>query len=158
MAEIKEFPKPSKVMTAKEGEKYFQSMLKQIKEFDPDEIVAVARSGFSYAQWIAQELDIKKLGVYYPDTKHLVSYGGKRLVFVDDNVLSGATYLEAKEFLSEKWPEIAMQWAVLFSDWHTPESVRKDIIQGTRLNYFAQEPVWGSRKISQEYGIRKRDE
>ena len=158
MDKNKDFPKPSKTMTAKEGEKYFQSMLKQIKEFNPDEIVAVARSGFSYAQWIAQELDIKNLSVYYPGTKHLVSYGGKRLVFVDDNVLSGETYLEAKEFVNENWPDTTMQWAVLFSDWHTPEAVRNNIIQGTRLNYFAEEPVWGSRKISKAYGTRKRDE
>jgi hypothetical protein len=47
---------------------------------------------------------------------------------------------------------------VLFSDWLTPEEVRNEIIQGVRLPYFAEEPMWGSKKISQDYGVRYRDE
>jgi hypothetical protein len=55
-------------------------------------------------------------------------------------------------------PDVEWRWAVLFSDWHTPEEVRNEIIQGVRLPYFAEEPMWGSRKISQDYGVRYRDE
>jgi hypothetical protein len=151
-----DFPQPPRVISELEGEVYFQKMLAQIKEFNPDEIIAVSRSGFSYAMWAAQTLKLP-LGAYWPDDNKLVAKTkSKRLVFVDDNILQGNTYLETKSFMegyNYEW-----RWAVLFSDWFTPEKIRNEIIQGVRLPYFAEEPIWGSRKISQDYGIRYRDE
>jgi len=80
----------------------------------------------------------------------------KRVVFVDDNILQGSTYLQTKEFMQSS--AIEWRWAVLFSDWNTPENIRREVIQGVRLSYFAEEPIWGSKKISQDYGVRYRDE
>jgi hypothetical protein len=132
-------------------------MLEQINAFAPDEIIAVNRSGFSYAMWVAQILKLP-LGAYWPKQQHFLSTTDpKRIVFVDDNILQGSTYLATKEFM-KTMPDVEWRWAVLFSDWHTPEEVRNEIIQGVRLPYFAEEPMWGSRKISQDYGVRYRDE
>jgi hypothetical protein len=79
-------------------------------------------------------------------------------VFIDDNILSGNTYKDTKLFMARYYPDCEWRWAVLFSDWNTPEDVRNEIIQGVRLPYFAMEPMWGSRKISIDYGVRYRDE
>jgi orotate phosphoribosyltransferase-like protein len=156
MDKYKDFPEQPRVMLDTEAEQYFDSMLEQIAKFNPDEIIAVNRSGFSYAMWVAQILKLP-LGAYWPkDLKLVAQDTSRRLVFVDDNILQGTTYLSTKQFMEEYQHE--WKWAVLFSDWHTPEPVRNEIIQGTRLPYFAEEPMWGSRKVSKDYGIRYRDE
>jgi len=159
MNKYTDFPEQPRIMTTKEGSEYFDNMVKLITEVDPQEIVAVNRSGFSYAMWIAQILKLP-LGAYWPDKEKLISFTPniKRIVFVDDNILQGSTYIKTKSFMKNNMPNVDFRWAVLFSDWHTPENIRNEIIQGTRLPYFAQEPVWGSMKVSQDYGVRYRDE
>lgn len=160
MNKFTDFPQQPRHMLADEGERYFDVMLNEIAQFDPDEIVAVARSGFSYAMWVSQILK-KPLGVYWP--KHNMLYFDsekpKKIVFVDDNILGGSTYTGTKSLMQQdQFKHIDWRWAVLFSDWHTPQSVRDEIIQGVRLDYFAEEPIWGSRKVSKDYGVRFRDE
>lgn len=151
-----DFPEKPRVMSDEEGEVYFANMLLQIQQFNPDEIIAVNRSGFSYAMWAAQMLKLP-LGAYWPKDNRLVaSSDSKRIVFVDDNMLGGSTYLATKEFMKPYLYD--WKWAVLFTDWFTPEEVRKEVIAGIRLPYFAEEPMWGSRKVSKDYGIRYRDE
>lgn len=161
MDKYKDFPEQPRHMSETEGNGYFMKMVEQIAEFKPDEIVAVSRSGFSYAMWTAQMLKLP-LGAYWPKNYLLVFDSKprpKRIVFVDDNILQGSTYKQTKVVMqTEELKDIEWRWAVLFSDWHTPEEVRNEIIQGTRLPYFAEEPMWGSRKVSLDYGVRYRDE
>lgn len=158
MNKFTDFPEQPRIMSNAEGEQYYNNMLAQIAEFKPTEIVAVARSGFSYAMWVAQELKLP-LGAYWPDLSKIVNtQDPERIVFVDDNILQGTTYKATKEYMTKYYPNVEWRWAVLFSDWHTPEQVRDQIIQGTRLPYFAEEPMWGSRKVSADYGVRYRDE
>lgn len=158
MNKYTDFPEQPRTMTDLEGNIYFENMVSQIKKFNPNEIVAVARSGFSYAMWTAQLLKLP-LGAYWAERAELVTGSDpERIVFVDDNILSGTTYKDTKLFMERYYPDTEWRWAVLFSDWHTPEDVRVEIIQGIRLPYFAEEPMWGSRKISQDYGVRYRDE
>ena len=161
MDKYKDFPQQPRVMTDAEGDAYLINMVEQIAKYNPDQIVAVARSGFSYAMWASQMLKLP-LGAYWPNAKTL-TFGNekvpKRFVFVDDNILQGSTFLATKEFLKNSaYKDCEFKWAVLFSDWHTPEHIRNEIIQGTRLPYFAEEPMWGSKKISKDYGVRFRDE
>jgi len=146
-------------MTDEEGNQYFQNMLQQILQFKPDAVIAVARSGFSYAQWVAQELRLP-LGAFWPQEQELViPKNCNRLVFVDDNVLQGSTYLRTKLLLRDpKYADLEWRWAVLFCDVNTDSLVREKIIYGGCLDHFAEEPFWGSRKISQSYGVRYRDE
>jgi hypothetical protein len=158
MNKFTDFPQQPRVMGNEEAIGYFNTMLKEIADFDPDEIIAVARSGFSYAMWVAQTLK-KPLGAYWPDKGTFITHTNpKRVVFVDDNILQGSTFLTAKAFMSAKVPNVEWAWAVLFSDWHTPQEIRNQIIQGVRLPYFAEEPMWGSAKVSKDYGVRYRDE
>lgn len=158
MNKFTDFPEQPRIMSNAEGEQYYNNMLAQIAEFKPTEIVAVARSGFSYAMWVAQELKLP-LGAYWPDLSDMFNTRDpERIVFVDDNILQGTTYKATKEYMAKYYPNVEWRWAVLFSDWHTPEEVRDQIIQGTRLPYFAEEPMWGSRKVSADYGVRYRDE
>lgn len=158
MNKFTDFPEQPRVMSDAEGNQHFENMLVQIAEFKPTEIIAVARSGFSYAMWAAQILKLP-LGAYWSERGELITGSDpERIVFVDDNILSGTTYKDTKLFMDRYYPDTEWRWAVLFSDWHTPEEVRNEIIQGTRLPYFAEEPMWGSRKVSADYGVRYRDE
>jgi hypoxanthine phosphoribosyltransferase len=158
MNKFTDFPEQPRQMTNEEGEGYFNNMVKQINDFKPDEIIAVARSGFSYAMWTAQILKLP-LGAFWAERGELITGSDpERIVFVDDNILSGTTYKDTKLFMEEYFPNTEWRWAVLFSDWLTPEEVRNEIIQGVRLPYFAEEPMWGSKKVSQDYGVRYRDE
>jgi len=160
MNKYKDFPEEPRQMNNDEAVGYFNVMLKEISQHSPNEIIAVARSGFSYAMWVSQILKLP-LGVYWPDTNRLI-FGSetppKKCVFVDDNILQGTTFIKTKDFMSKVFPDVDWRWAVLFSDWHTPEGVRDQIIQGVRLPYFAEEPIWGSCKVSKDYGVRFRDE
>lgn len=159
MDKYKDFPEAPRMMEHDEGRLYFRKMLLQIEEFDPSEIIAVNRSGFSYAMWAAQQLKLP-LGVYWPKTGFIVRASeGKRVVFVDDNTVKGETFLACKQLMDEDpYSGVEWKWAVLFTDWHTPEVIRNEVIQGIRLPYFAEEPMWGSMKISQAAGVRYRDE
>jgi len=158
MNKFTDFPEQPRIMTNDEGEKYFNNMVSQINDFKPNEIIAVARSGFSYAMWTAQILKLP-LGAYWSERGELITGSDpERIVFVDDNILSGTTYKDTKLFMSRYYPNTEWRWAVLFSDWLTPELVRNEIIQGVRLPYFAEEPMWGSKKVSVDYGVRFRDE
>ena len=158
MNKFTDFPEQPRIMTNDEGETYFNNMVSQINDFKPNEIIAVARSGFSYAMWTAQILKLP-LGAYWSDRGELITgTDPERIVFVDDNILSGTTYKDTKLFMERYYPLTEWRWAVLFSDWLTPETVRNEIIQGVRLPYFAEEPMWGSKKVSADYGVRFRDE
>ena len=98
------FPEQSRKMTDVEAEAYFNKMLTQIKEFNPNEIVAVARSGFSYAMWVAQELKLP-LGAYWAERAELIiGSDPERIVFIDDNILSGTTYKATKMFMTRYYP------------------------------------------------------
>jgi hypoxanthine phosphoribosyltransferase len=158
MNKFTDFPEQPRQMTNEEGEGYFNNMVTQINDFKPNEIIAVARSGFSYAMWTAQVLKLP-LGAYWAERGELITGSDpERIVFVDDNILSGTTYKDTKLFMERYYPDTEWRWAVLFSDWLTPEDIRNEIIQGVRLPYFAEEPMWGSKKVSQDYGVRYRDE
>jgi len=158
MNKFTDFPEQPRIMREQEGEMYFALMMNQIAAFNPDEIIAVNRSGFSYGMWAAQLLK-KPLGAYWPKKQLLVKeLESQRIVFVDDNMLGGSTYQATKAFMLEHYPTVEWRWAVLFTDWHTPKEVRDEIFEGAHLRYFAEEPMWGSKKVSKDYGVRYRDE
>lgn len=158
MNKYTDFPEQPRVMTDPEGESYFNNMTARISDWKPDEIIAVARSGFSYASWVAQQLRLP-LGAYWHESRHLVCLPtSRRIVFVDDNIVSGRTAHEIAHWMELNRPDIQFKIAVLFTDYHTPATVDDAVIAGRhRLPYFAEEPTWGSKKISAAYGVRYRD-
>ena len=82
---MKEFPQEPRRMSNEEGERIYANLRQQVIDFQPDEIVAMARSGFSYGSWLAQELKLP-LGAYWHDMETLVTHpNSKRIVFIDDN-------------------------------------------------------------------------
>lgn len=158
MDKFKDFPEQPRHMGWDEMNKYFDNMLAQIAQFAPDEIVAVNRSGYAYGMWVAQRLKLP-LGSYWPDKEMLaIRDNSTRLVFVDDNVLKGDTFNKTKSLMNNKLPDVGWRWAVLFTDWHTPNDICEEVIHGVKLPYFAEEPIPGSMKVSQDYGVRYRDE
>jgi len=160
MDKYKDFPQRPRIMPASEAEQYFEEMVRQIRDFNPNVIVGVARTGLVYAVWCAQELGIKDIGVYWPKQNRIAmpNMNSERIVFVDDNTVTGGSYLQAKEYMAKHYHQTQYRWAVLFTDWNSPQVVQDEVIKGARLPYFAEEPFWGSRKISKDYGIRFRDE
>ena len=160
---MKQFPNDPRQMSNEEGEEIYANLRQQVIDFQPDEIVAMARSGFSYAGWLAQELKLP-LGAYWPNRQELVTDpSSRKIVFIDDNTVNGETYLQLKAFMDNKYPEtyypkMIWKFGVFFADWYTPQPILDEIIVGRKLSYFALEPMWGSRKTSQGYGVRYRDE
>ena len=146
-------------MPTAEAEQYFHAMVQQVRVYNPDEIIGVARSGLALAQWTAELLNLP-LGFYEPNTQQFVCQPqSQRLVFVDDNCVSGETYQEVKQWLTQHHPTKTMKWAVLFSDAvKTAQATQQEIIQGTVLDYFALGPIYGSRKQIKGQHIRRRDE
>jgi hypoxanthine phosphoribosyltransferase len=129
-----------------------------IEQFKPDEVVAVARSGFSYAMWIAQMLKLP-LGAYWPDKAQLVLGNDKsrRVVIVDDNTMAGRTYLDVKQFMQNTYPNIEFKFAVLFSDYQTPQYILDEILTGEIVDYYITAPFPGMMKDCQP-GVRYRDQ
>jgi hypoxanthine phosphoribosyltransferase len=160
MNKYKDFPEQPRCMTNAEGEEYFDRIVKAIGHFSPTNIVGVARTGLIYATWVSQLLSIRNIGIYYPgkDKLLMTDSNPERVAFVDDNTVTGNSYLRCKEYMARNYPQTKFVWAVLYTDWNTPENIRNEVIQGTRLPYFAEEPFWGSKKISKDYGVRFRDE
>ena len=159
MSKFTDFPEQPRLMQDNEGRFYFDEMMKQIRNYGPGEIIAVHRSGFSYAMWAAQQLSLP-LGVYWPKTGIITrTSNATKIVFVDDNTVKGETFLICKEMMAQQYRAgIDWRWAVLFTDWNTPDYIRADIISGARLPYFAEGDFWGSMKTPSGYGVRSRDE
>ena len=147
---LNKFPEEARPIGDQEGQAYFNNMVFQIVEWNPDEIIAVSRSGFSFGMWTSQILDIP-LGAYFPKEQILIKNPkSKRVVFIDDNVVKGTTVLQATEFMKQ-YPDIEWTWATLFCDWFTSKEIRNNVIHGTRLPFYATEPFWGSQKIAKGY-------
>lgn len=144
-------------MTDDEKESHFQTLLTQIRTYGPDEIIGVARSGCALAQWCCEELNLP-LGFFEPNTRQFVCRPySQRFVFVDDNCVSGQTYLDTKRWF-ENTQKGEMQWAVFFSDKDkTPERIRRSIMQGVELDYYALGPIFSTREQPKPY-VRSRDE
>lgn len=150
------FPEPPREMTWDEMYGYFHNMLEQIRQYNPDEIIAVNRSGYAYGMWVSQQLKLP-LGSYWPDMGILIKHpSSKRIVFVDDNIVQGSTFLHTCEFMKNN--EFEWRWAVLFTDWFTPEDIEYQVIKGVKLPYFAEGGIPGLMKVIQGYGVRSRDE
>lgn len=155
-------------MTYAEMVNYVGILAEQVKTFNPDEIVGVARSGMPYATWVAQILKIKHLGYLNLANKELVlsNKNAKRIMVIDDNTLSGDSYYEVKTLMDYKRkplplpllkPKFEWRFGVLFTDsLATPQEVKDEVFSGIDLDYFATS-VPGMMK-NFKYKVRSRDE
>ena len=83
-------------MTYEEWEGHCLTLAEQVREYNPTEIIAVARGGVMPAFIIAKRLGLK-IGMWYPADAELFSHSKDRLLFVDDIVSTGRTLLRLHE-------------------------------------------------------------
>lgn len=137
---------------------YLNILAYKVKQYNPDEIVGVSRSGLPYAAWISQLLDIKHLGYLNLNNRELClsNKESKKIVIIDDNIVEGRTYQEITTFMLN-YPQLTYKFGVLFTDnVKTPLSIKNQVLKGIDLNYFAT-TVPGIMKQYKPY-IRSRDE
>ena len=136
---------------------YLGILAHHVRDFDPQEIVGLARSGFPYAAWIAQLLNLP-LGYLNLKSRGFVleSPLTERVVIIDDNTVSGESFLAVERFMAEEHPGLGYAFGVLYADWFTPSEVLGRILYGVRLPYFPTE-VPGTLK-RYRFGSRHRDE
>ncbi|MCK5111400.1 MAG: phosphoribosyltransferase [Arcobacteraceae bacterium] len=102
-------------------------LLPQLKNYNPDALVAVARGGLTIGHLLAQGLDTNNLftinSVHYNDTKKLDSFkitnipdleNCKKVILVDDIVDSGETIMEIKKILEKKYLYCEFKIATIF--------------------------------------------
>ncbi len=100
---------------------------KQLKEYEPDTLLAVARGGVTLGHFLASALDTRRLftinSVHYEETKKLDTFDifnipdlsdAKKVVIIDDIVDSGETMREIVKLLQKKFPECEFKIATIF--------------------------------------------
>ena len=102
-------------------------LAKEIKPYNPDVILAVARGGMTLGHFLAEALEMRALysinSIHYEETHKLDTINifnipdlskAKRVVIVDDIIDSGETMIEIKRVLGEKFPETDFKVASVF--------------------------------------------
>ena len=104
-----------------------RKLIKQIKPFEPEAVVTIARGGFSLSHAITEGLNIRNLQsvrteLYDNDTKreNITMYGSceldgkQRVLLVDDIADSGETLVHVMAYLKENFPTVEFKSATLF--------------------------------------------
>jgi len=100
---------------------------KDIKNYNPDCIVAIARGGLTLAHFLGEKLNIRDVfsinSIHYDGEKKLDTFviknipnlsTYKKIVLVDDISDSGETLKEIIKILKEKYPYIEIKTATIF--------------------------------------------
>lgn len=103
------------------------NLSKQLKEYNPDTLLAIARGGLTLGHFLASALDTRRLftinSIHYEETKKLDTFDifnipdlsdAKKVVLIDDIVDSGETMREIVKLLSEKFPNTEFKIATIF--------------------------------------------
>jgi xanthine phosphoribosyltransferase len=103
------------------------NLAKQLKEYQPDTLLAVARGGVTLGHFLASALDTRRLftinSIHYEETKKLDTFDifnipdlsdAKKVVLIDDIVDSGETMQEIINLLKEKYPNCEFKVATIF--------------------------------------------
>jgi xanthine phosphoribosyltransferase len=103
------------------------NLSKQLKEYEPDTLLAVARGGVTLGHFLASALDTRRLftinSIHYEDTKKLDTFDifnipdlsdAKKVVIVDDIIDSGETMREILKLLQDKFPQCEFKVATIF--------------------------------------------
>ncbi len=99
----------------------------QLKEYNPDTLLAIARGGLTLGHFLASALDTRRLftinSIHYEETKKLDTFDifnipdlsdAKKVVLIDDIVDSGETMREIKKLLEQKFPSCEFKIATIF--------------------------------------------
>lgn len=124
-------------MIRKQMEKYYYGydefindvkvLSKELKRYEPDTILAIARGGVTLGHFLSSTLDNRRLftinSIHYEDTKKLDTFDifnipdlsdAKKVVVVDDIIDSGETMREILNLLKEKYPFCQFKTASIF--------------------------------------------
>ena len=103
------------------------TLAKEIKPYNPDVILAVARGGMTLGHFLSEALEMRALysinSIHYEETRKLDTINifnipdlsrAKRVVLVDDIIDSGETMIEIQRVLTAKYPEADFKIASVF--------------------------------------------
>jgi len=104
-----------------------KKLLPQLKNYNCDALVAIARGGMTLGHMIALGLNTNKLytinSIHYDDTKKLNTFditnipdlkGLKKVILVDDIIDSGETIVEIKKILEKRYLYCEFKIVTLF--------------------------------------------
>lgn len=102
-------------------------LAKEIKGYEPDVILAIARGGMTLGHFLAEALEMRDLysinSIHYEETRKLDSIDifnvpdltkAKRAVIVDDIIDSGETMIEIKKVLNKEYPDLDLKVASIY--------------------------------------------
>ena len=102
-------------------------LAKEIKPYNPDVILAIARGGMTLGHFLSEALDMRDLyainSIHYEETRKLDTINifnipdlsrAKRVVIVDDIIDSGETMIEIQRVLMKMYPEVELKIASIF--------------------------------------------
>jgi hypoxanthine phosphoribosyltransferase len=134
-------------LTYEEMTKALDGKMEELRSLNFSEIVAVVRGGLTAAHYIAKQLRLP-VGVYYPSNDAyptprliLAKKNPSRLLFVEDLVAKGRTYLELKNFL-DNFPEIE-EWHFMpiCTDAEYPENFNLQVMKASDWIVFPYEKM-----------------
>ena len=113
--------------TYEEFIKDLQTLEKEVKDYTPDTLVAIARGGMTLAHFLAERLNIRDVyalnAVSYENEKKLGKpkifnipnlQTRKRVLIIDDISDSGETLYDTLEVLKKRYPSIKFKTLTLF--------------------------------------------
>ena len=102
-------------------------LLPQIREYNPDAIIAIARGGLVLGHLLSEALNTREIyslnSIHYDGTKKLDTFNifnipnldkKKKVVLIDDIVDSGESMVEIIKILTEKYPHCEFKIATIF--------------------------------------------
>ena len=102
-------------------------LAKEIKPYNPDVILAIARGGMTLGHFLSEALDMRNLysinSIHYEETRKLDTINifnipdlskAKRVVIVDDIIDSGETMVEIQRVLMKMYPAVELKIASVF--------------------------------------------
>lgn len=102
-------------------------LAKEIKVYEPDVILAIARGGMTLGHFLAEALEMRDLysinSIHYEETRKLDTIDifnmpdlnkAKKIVIVDDIIDSGETMIEIKKVLLKAYPHLDLKVASIY--------------------------------------------
>jgi hypothetical protein len=152
-----DYPKPARAIGYDEMMGYCDILMLKVAEYNPDEIIGVARSGMPFATFIAQKLGLD-LGYFNP--KHGLflpaNWGSKKVFFIDENFVSGGTQAYIRKYMFEEAPEMEYKLGCVMLDLFCPD---KNCEYGKLLDFWAEDMACFFKPIAiEDRGARFRDD
>ena len=102
-------------------------LIPQLKEYNPDALVAIARGGLLLGHLLSEALDTREIyslnSIHYDGTKKLDTFEifnipdltrKHKIVLIDDIIDSGESIVEILKILEEKYPHCEFKVATVF--------------------------------------------